>query len=465
MSRLIKYAVFLVVYAIAVLLYINNAKLADIDFAYIYVVSAIITSYITWITQGSKLSVFFFFLLTYHLFIGGRFFAALLNSDVDIFEPSYFYSYTMSYFEKQRLISQVFSFLIFSTIGHVLVYSKRKKKPLFYVPKSNLCNYDVNPLLNRIYPILAIIMIPQRVISIANTRAIGYGAVVLGAEFNVSFVDKFTNMGLQMLFAIAIAYGSRSSIKKYFILFLITSSLGILSGSRAALGSCIFMSIWAYSRFYKVNLKKLALYGSLSLAFMLYMFSVSVRGEQIGADTVSPWQSFVWFISSNGVSLMVHEVSTRVHDYPIIGYVQTFITGATTLYSKYLSLFGENLPPESATFHGHLCYTLNPQLYYSGAGLGWTLLSDLHLFSFGNLPLFCIFSFFIGYIISDIDFFADKSKFYLFLAGAISPGIYMMSRGTSASLFAMIPYIYVAFFLVRKFSYLKKSQTTWLNRG
>ena len=142
---------------------------------------------------------------------------------------------------------------------------------------------------------------------------------------------------------------------------------------------------------------------------------------------------------------MIFGVSMTVSNYPVLPYFQTFITGANVLYSL---LWGVTVSPETLSFQGHLCNTLNSSLFYSGAGLGWTVNGDLFLFSGRNIFVYSIFAYLLGRFISYIDVCSFKSSFYLFVAGSLCFGIAMMPRGSLAALFAMIPYIYLFYYLV-----------------
>ena len=440
--------------SIIILICLQSFRFSDHDMAVTYVIAAITTGWFTWYSQGKQMSIFLFFLLTYHLFIGGRFFSHFIDPELDIFETTYFYKYSVTYNDKIKVFSFALSFVLFAVIGHTFVYLSRRNKSILPVPSIKMEEHDIDKLLDKAFPLFVLFIIPKRILSIINTISVGYGATALGAEVNVSFVDKFLDMFFLIALGLAIAYSDIKHIKKYFILYCISSVLTILSGSRAALGSFLLMSIWTYSRYYKLNVKKLITYVAVGAIIMMSLFSFSVRSYNAGLNQLSPLDACLFFLHSNGVTLMVHEASTRVSNYPILSYVQSFITGSNYIYSL---VTGTKLAPEQASFSGHLCYELNPNLYYSGAGLGWSCISDLYLFSGGSLIIFCLWSFFIGYLISDIDKSSESKSFFVYMAAVLSPGIYMMSRGTINSLFAMFPYIYFIYYVVYKITPLRKN--------
>ena len=142
---------------------------------------------------------------------------------------------------------------------------------------------------------------------------------------------------------------------------------------------------------------------------------------------------------------MVFDACRLLDNYPLIARMQNFIPGLAFTVAKFTELF-----PQDATMQGYLCYYLNANLYANGLGLGWTTLSDLYVYSKGNIIVFSILSFLLGCIITTLEVWAMKSKFSLFLLITLAPGLLMISRGPLAMLFIQ-PYYSIGFVVLSIF--------------
>ncbi|RYL21704.1 O-antigen polysaccharide polymerase Wzy [Acinetobacter piscicola] len=179
----------------------------------------------------------------------------------------------------------------------------------------------------------------------------------------------------------------------YFILFL--------SGIRGGFICYLLFIMWyinGYGLFQKYSNIKLMLYlmglGGVVI-FLFKMISLRTLDDNNSLGLILSIQDFLY---SQGVTLLVFYESIILEDYPIIPYFQNFIPGFSFFYSQLI----EPIDGYNKNFGQYLSYELNPIAYQNGYGLGWSIFSDLYLYSFKVIPIFAvlcmIFSFFINYL-------------------------------------------------------------------
>lgn len=437
---------------------LNNGWHSDSNVSLFYVLLATCSLFSCWFNSNKKLNLFLLYLFTFHLFIGGRFFVCLFDHGLTPFEPTFFYNYTVSAVRIVELMNYVYTFLYFIILGHYLSRMYPLKKPIqFNSPYIN--QNSVASISRFFYPILTVILLYQGIDSAISSFQNGYAAVdysVSDVEYNVSIVGKFSPMLLVLLLAMTFAYAKNNN-KKYLMLYAMYGVVILVSGSRAAFGSILLLWLWIYSMKHQVSLLRIGLLTFGGLAILLIIFSLSARGA--GFENFTLFDAIKIFLYDNGTSLMVFDTSRLIDDYPILPYFQTFIPGVSYLYSF---VSGVTLYPQDISFEGHLCNTINPTLYSNGSGLGWTTLSDMYVYSKGNIILFSIFSAFLGSIIGCLEHWSKKSFFYIYIVIAVTPGVLMMSRGMLSALFVQIIYAFVFYVLLHNYykykaAYLKVS--------
>lgn len=438
--------VFLGLYFLSLLL-INNGFNTELCFSVFYVILSIFSAYIVWNNSGCKINIFYLHILTFNLFIGGRFYVYLFDDSLTPFLTTFFYDYRVGVERQIEIFTYVISFLAFSTVGHYLSIRypvKRMLEPsISYQSKGR-----IDTLLQYLFPVLVITIL---YLSINNFKSIiehGYGISAIAVDervVTVSVVDKFAPMLLGIFLAMSVAYGKRKTTVKYFILYATKGVISILGGSRADFGIVILMTIWIYSMTNKVNAKKIVAFLSIGLCTLFILFSFSVRESEIKSDSFSLGGVINVFLYTNGGSLMIFDAARLVDNYPILPYFQSFITGASFFYSK---LTGIILYPQDISFEGHLCNTLNPALFSEGKGLGWTTIADIYLFSGRSLFFYCFLSMVFGSIIGTIEHWSKQSAFFKYVSVALAPSLLMMARGGLFNFFPAFTYIYLFFLVV-----------------
>ena len=415
----------------------------------------LLTLYTVWIVGNKQIQPYLLFYLTFGLFIGGRFWANLLGYERNVFEPTFFYSYIVNQDRKVALLQLVMGFMCCSSIGYV--FSKRRTAigqfKIDLVFSARMAN-RINLLLRRLFLFITIYVLWSYSSKLMAALESGYlslylekqssehgtGSSLLGALFTVS-------VGLAM------GYGDYKNKRNYLILWVISSLFMVIIGSRASFGVTLLLLLWIYAQYHKVNLRKLFLLCVASMGVLLFVFSFSIRQVESGGQFSNVWELILMFLYDQGITLMVFDVSKLVDSYPILTYFTRFFPAVGGIASL---LTGETYYPQDLSPSGYMCHLLNPVLYFGGQGLGWSILSELHLYSFGVLPLFFLLSLVWGYWVGRLEHWATYSRFFKSYIYIVMPGLLMLPRASVAAIFPYIFYLLVYLFVILFFTKHKR---------
>lgn len=349
-----------------------------------------------------QLTPFFLFMCTFiFLFIGGRFWVTLVDPTFDrLMRGNFFCGKGFSIEEWIITLRYILMFLYTATIGYLLI--DRGKQDLSTNERDLLRDYQ-NPIfskfLNLFIMIVAIIVVsnivPKLILAIESGQ---YVSLYLNSQ------NKPTQFGggiwyafMWFVFGITMVYGSYK--QRLSILIIIALRMIILAyiGQRGGLGCFILFCIWYYYKDKQIRLLPLAIISVIGIALVWIGSYLSMRGDVAmlhGENVVHR------FFFSEGVSLTVFLDSMRVTNYPIYAYWSDFLPGVGSLLAKFSS---QPIYNYDYNFTHFLSYSLNPELYHNGWGLGWTLLSDLYVFSKGKMLLFALLSLLFGIICGAIE--------------------------------------------------------------
>ena len=385
--------------------------------------------YAVW--KAEKLSPFFLFMATFiFLFIGGRFWAELVMPDEFILRRGNFFNehYIRDSLWKQSL-TFILLFLHLSTCGYLLYARKHKGQPYWSIKRTDMMSIDIVLLL------MFCILAPPTLYDVFNkltTAAGGNGYLSIYQEQSekVSAGSGLIASILYVFVGIALVYGKRSTKILYLTLISIKALVFILIGQRAKFGSMLLFLLWYFLRNKKVNIVKIGIFAGIALLVLVGVASLSIR--QIGAtDSVSPLHAMCKFFYQQGVSLTTFTSSQEIESYPILPYFVSFIPGIASLTSLVTPLSGEE-----ASFANYLACTLSPELFASGHGLGWTLLSDLYLYSGRTYTGFAVLSILFGLGCSLIE---DRSRTSALASVIVTSVLMNFTFLPRAGLYTIIP--------------------------
>lgn len=426
---------------ISILLFINiviitllyNYSFSDKIYSYLFIFDYIIAFLGIWYTSGKKITPFVLFYMTFGLFIGGRFIAVALSPYYDtLWDPTIFIrKFKPSNELNQETFINIIEFILFVSIGYIII----KKINIIKPSKKNYFDFSdkekniLNKILTYIFPILFIYIIYGSVKAFIEAISGGYLSLYegQGADDEGGFVNSIFSTLYSIFFGMALAIGFNNNRKKYICLFVINAFIIMMVGSRGGFGASILLLLWIYSDTHKISIKKLATYGITSILLLLFIFSFSIRGQAKGFSLDDLNLVLATFFYGQGVSMMVFNVSKLVPSFPTLSYFTAVFPFAVPIYRI---VSGEKLSSFDFSFSNYLSYYINPNLYFEGQGLGWTILGDIYLLSFNSVVLFCLLALILG---SGFAWVENKAKYHnfwkIFLYSFIT-NIVILPRGT-----------------------------------
>lgn len=438
----------LIVY-IASFIYIKLSYCSDHLLSLIFVINYIVSVICIWFVSNKKLTLFLLFFFTYGLFIGGRYVSNTFVPRYDPYMMTIFGDYNLTDNRKIELLHFVISFMTFSIIGYNIFKRKEINSKRLNISNEYL-KYRVNNFLKSCFPVISILVIYYCLEFVWEGLQGGYLAhfvANVNAEYSGSSLARVAKMLCVISLGLAIAFGDRVQKKKYILLFFLYSLANLFVGSRGSFGALLLILLWFYSFNHKISIKKVFVGLGFGMFALLFLYSFSIRMADIDSKDLSFLETAMFFIYSQGVSLIVFDMSRLITDYPVLPYVQSFIPGASFFY---LLLSGETLNVWDVSFADYMCYNLNSRLFLEGAGLGWTLTSDLYLFSGGFVLIFIVLSFVWGGIIGLLENLADKDLVYRYILVALAPSVLVIARGGIHTFFPLMVYLGLAWIILKK---------------
>ncbi|MBQ9705696.1 MAG: O-antigen polysaccharide polymerase Wzy [Paludibacteraceae bacterium] len=375
-------------------------ELTDQEYAVMMCTHFIWLLYLLW--DAERFTPFLTFTITFTLlFIGGRFWAVFFSPDeFELRRGNFFRWEDIPLDIWQPSLTYILLFLYLSS--WVYIFRMEKKAPGPVLSYEGTASTPVDIWLRAIFFILAGFTLYD-VFDKLHTALSGGGYLSLYLEQTekVAAGSGLIASLLYVFFGIALVYGNKTTKRLYLFLIFIKAFVFILIGQRAKFGALLLFFLWYHFRNRNVRLFRIAIGGGASLVALMWIASLSIR-EAADEDIFTPLELLSQFFMSQGVSLSTFTFSQEVTDYPVLPYFVSFIPGVASLYSLFTPL-----PAAQAAFANYLAYSLNPGLFEGGHGLGWTLLSDLYLYSGRTYLGFALLSALFGYCCACME---DKSR-------------------------------------------------------
>lgn len=388
-----------------------------------------------WVYGRKTINLLILVYLTSALFIGGRFFSSILGNDLSIWETTFFYSYQVD--EERQTDIMKFVLLYFNglTFGYILfkLFPVSVKREVIKIQTIRYLNLYLAILFIPVALYILVTKIKQFVLA----SQMGYVAIYLAVNQNGGGSDFLYTIFL-FLFGLAMAYGTKIIRTSYVSLFVVASLIMIVIGARGMFGSVLLVLFWIYSQYHRIDLRKIITFICIGGLALIAFSSISIRNADI-EESLSVLKAAQLFLYDQGVSLMVFDTSRLLDNYPWQPFFQNFIPG----FVRITEFFTAQPVGTDATFAAYMCSTINPQLYASGNGLGWTLMSDLFLYSFGNKLLFLLFVILFSYGCSIIVENINRNGLVKTIAYTIATSLVILPR---SGLNSTIPLIYYAIF-------------------
>jgi hypothetical protein len=378
--------------------------------------------------------------MTSILFIGGRLRAVFFGFNGILFNVEFFGNRYLEGAEASHLMLYVFSGFVALEIGLYLSLLMLKEN------KFQLIDFKPNKLVLYsfliIFTIYVCYSVQQGILSVISG---GYLALYDAQDSHYGF--EFSSIIKTLLAAsvgVFLVQDDRR-LRNLFLFILGCYYFGqFVMGLRGGFICYVLLLFWYNSNY---GLKRVNVLRVLTLIICVFIFLtaifnfVSFRGE-VGNETLL--DKVLELIYSQGVTLVVFNDSMAVDRYPLIPYFQNFIPGVSLVFST----FGYAVNTYDVNFGQFLSYTLDPVLFGLGYGLGWSLFSDAHVYSFGNIVIYSIFivlfSIFINYMQNNV----NKNLHLKVIVGSLVIPLCFLPRAGLNTVFPLIFYTIIFLLLI-----------------
>lgn len=377
-------------------------------FSYDYHVSILLTVFNVFLTfyliNDNKYSINIInpqtiLLLGMSVLIFGRFFSVLLDANylASIFCIDFIFHYCSSLESAYKLIIYLNSILVFFSLAFIIpvkesnikynknIYSNLNQKKILIV-------FAIG-ILSTLYSIF------ENLNNIQLVMGSGYLALYEGQSENYEtpysvVLSSISIASLALLFSLKdFSFNSKKLFNILFFIVVFKLLMLIATGARSSFISGLILLIWYLFYNKKLSIKY---YLVLSLSFFVTISTVNYLASLSGARVIddierSFLENIAYVFYNQGTSLMVFDISLKYSDYPVLGFWKVIFPGIQIFYN----IFGVN-ERKDFNWSSYVVYNENYGAYINGNGLGWSLYSDFYAFSFGFLPLFCIYVYYFS---------------------------------------------------------------------
>jgi hypothetical protein len=151
-------------------------------------------------------------------------------------------------------------------------------------------------------------------------------------------------------------------------------------------------------------------------------------------------EEFVRFAHVQSVSLLSISVADKTTGYPLPAYAQTFIPG----FGLIAAATGQRLDLDDLYFAVHMAKTSLPDNYRRGETMGWSIVSDMLVFSQRNAVALLLISACVGVGFAFLVSQAAVSRLWFGALALVFPKLMLLPR---AGLYSIVPYLEVYFLI------------------
>ncbi|WP_343666654.1 O-antigen polysaccharide polymerase Wzy [Paraburkholderia tropica] len=381
-------------------------------------------------------SILFLFSASFYLFICGRFIALLIGFEADegVFDLNWMASF------RADEAARVSAFLYLSTFVCLLNFSYLSAR--FDAPRDD-CSKSTNVWLILFFMVVfGSIQIVNGLGTVASALKGGYESIY-ASQAGEYAAGRAT---LSILFYVSISLAFTTNVRWIqrgaIALLLVSSIMTLVAGARGGFVSVLMLMIWLYGRKREVNVKKI-LIAFLTIGISLeIVMQFSARAS--GHSDLNILDIPAYFIYSQGVSLGVFSFSQSISELPLAAYMQSLFPGVLFV----LSGISGSVNLHEANFQNYISWIADPIKYQAGFGLGWTLLSDIYVYSFGIFPIFAVFSLMCGLGIRWLDDNEMRSKLWHAVCIGLLMKIFMLPRSSISTVISFLVYFFILYVVV-----------------
>ncbi|HIF9423644.1 TPA: O-antigen polysaccharide polymerase Wzy [Photobacterium damselae] len=394
-------------------------------------------------TEEGLYTLYSLYMYTFYIFILGSFFSGLIL-DYPIFQRDIFGMISVE--NKTKLIFYIFTFYFFCELGY---FYKNNNKNFNEVLFSDKIVKNFVLFVTVIFFTTEVFLIQINIDNIFKSINNSYLSLYESGNNGVAqtptelLLFMVNNVSLGMAFIIS-KYKPKL-FKIVLAVFILNSCLSILGGARSAAISSIFIFLYIFNmKNNRFSFKNMAILFCISIFILELLNYVMTFTSRSAYEKVSLVSYIGKFLYDQGSTLLVFNSSMQIDSYPIIAYIKTFIPVIHNIIS---SLSIETLHPYDINFSHYLSWKIDSSLYFTGRGLGWSLLSDIYIYSFGNIILFSGLSFLFGFFIRYISYGSVYSQG---LALSIAPVLFTINRGSISTMIPIIILYYIILYILNR---------------
>lgn len=400
------------------------------------------------------------FIGTATFFLGGRLIVHIIGYDAPLFREKHFGPIDLTAAEATQLISVTLGCFLAIHAGYFAFWAWRDGEAADGPPPQSSPFAKSLTLPAMTFVILAV---PVGIIGMISQYQVVWGGEYVGLyksddEFATRLLP-LTNYALLMAVGLAVASGNRwAELTSGATLGVF--SLGYLGlGVRSAFLSFMLLAVWLFHK----RVRRLSILAFVVLPVVLVVIAQSIwafsaRSGQTTEDIsskliefhkaikLSELERFVYYQS---VSLLSIAVADKTSDYPLPAYVQTFVPG----FGVAATLTGHRISLPDLYFPIYMAKTSLPGNFSRGETMGWSIVSDMIVFSQRSTTLFVILSAIVGFGFAALIALAKHSALWFGALALIFPKLMMLPR---AGLYSIFPYLEVFFVIVGGWYFLWK---------
>ncbi|KFL28182.1 hypothetical protein JP74_02945 [Devosia sp. 17-2-E-8] len=389
--------------------------------------------------------------LTACLFLGGRFLTWAVGFGQPVFFDNSFRTIDLSGHEAMELMSFVTPAFLALHAGYMAFWATRPRQAAVDGAAPLPTPFEKTLA----YPAILLLLI-----------AIPLAIQGVGSQFAACFAGDYLSVYAQsgefatrsvsisqyaLLLSIGLAFASRNkwveiaTVLALGIFSLASFGLGIRSGFLAF----ILLATWlVHKRIRRLNVVTVLIVPAIAVVLAQGAGAFSCRtsmiaSEEIASNLGSRAQHFsqslvpeklLAFTYSQGTSLLSVQVASTVPDYPWQAYVQTVLPG----FGAAASLIGSPIALSDLYFGQYMAKQWMPDRYERGEGFGWSLVSDLIVFSGHNHALIIAFAMVLGAAFALLISAASSSALWFGALVLLVPKFMLLPR---AGLYSIFPYL------------------------
>ncbi|ENP3265152.1 O185 family O-antigen polymerase [Escherichia coli] len=375
---------------------LNEAGFVSVDY-YTLAISCflfIAFAYLQTALLSGVLSIISLFIMTISISIFGRIFSYLLYSEMDYYTVTLFYTTTISSLDSVNLLLTIGIIIYSILLGYFFTQCIENKNK-----NVNVVTYNLRLPNGPVLFLVGCLVFPY---IYSGLEAVNSGGYLSFYTKNLELLEKGSiipnlySLGITIatvFLSISISTDNKKNTNFYLCVLLMNSLMLALIGQRGPLLSFFLFYLWYRNKYIKkIPLLRLVIIGGIAIVFSqtLLLFRADYSNSNINL-----FEHYFSFLFQQGVTLHVIYFTKYIDNFPVYLLAQNFIPGANAIYN----MFAEHTILYNSS-SAYLSDLLNPALFKSGYGVGWSFVNDIVLLCNKNVGAMIIVACLFGVFLS-----------------------------------------------------------------